>query len=97
MSLQFIYGRAGTGKSELCLKKIKEIIKQNNPDTKIFIIVPEQFSYAEEKKLLNMLESKSVINAEVISFKRIANRIFTEVRWEKYNTSIKSRESYAIK
>ena len=46
---------------------------------KIYIIVPEQFSYATEKRLLETLEENASIKAEVISFKRLAHRIFTEV------------------
>lgn len=67
------------GKSEFVLNEIKEKLKQNNMQN-IYIIVPEQFSYVTEKRLLDTLEQNSVINAEVITFKRMANRIFTEVR-----------------
>ena len=78
MSLRLIYGRAGTGKSQFCLNKIKEQINSKTAQ-KIYLIVPEQFSYATEKRLLETLEQDSVINAEVITFKRMAHRIFTEV------------------
>lgn len=78
MSLRLIYGRAGTGKSQFCLNKIKEQLN-NKTTQKIYLIVPEQFSYATEKRLLETLEQNSVINAEVITFKRMAHRIFTEV------------------
>lgn len=78
MSLRLIYGRAGTGKSQFCLNKIKEQLN-NKATQKIYLIVPEQFSYATEKRLLETLEQNSVINAEVITFKRMAHRIFTEV------------------
>ena len=79
MSIQFVYGRAGTGKSTFCLNAVKEYIRKNNLDEKCYIIVPEQFSYATEKTLLNLIENESVINAEVISFKRMADRVFEEV------------------
>lgn len=78
MSMRLIYGRAGTGKSEFILKEIKEEL-QSNLTQKIYIIVPEQFSYATEKRLLETLEEKASINAEVISFKRLAHRIALEV------------------
>lgn len=82
MSMRLIYGRAGTGKSEFILKEIKENL-QNNLTQKIYIIVPEQFSYATEKRLLETLDVKASINAEVISFKRLAHRVFSEVRRNK--------------
>ena len=78
MSLRLIYGRTGTGKTEFCLNEIKDKLS-NNLVQKIYIIVPEQFSYATEKRLLDTLEVGSTINAEVISFKRLAHRISLEV------------------
>lgn len=76
MGLRFIYGVAGTGKTTFCFNEIKKII--NNKE-KIYIITPEQFSYSAEKKLLEILDETASINAEVLSFNRIANRVFTEV------------------
>ena len=79
MSMQFVYGRAGTGKSTFCLNTVKEYLSKNNLDEKCYIIVPEQFSYATEKALLSLMDNRSVINAEVITFKRMADRVFNEV------------------
>lgn len=76
MGLRFIYGTAGTGKSEFCFNEIKNNIKNKE---KIYIITPEQFSYFAEKKLLEEINTNASVNAEVISFNRIANRVFTEV------------------
>ena len=77
MSIRIVYGRAGTGKSKFCFDEIKEKVK--NQAQKIYIIVPEQFSYATEKKLLDTLDEGIALNAEVISFKRFAYRINNEV------------------
>lgn len=77
MSLRLIYGRAGTGKSQFCFEEITKNIKKKN---KIYIITPEQFSYISEKKLLESLENKAVINAEVLTFNRMAYRVAGEVR-----------------
>ena len=76
MGLRIIYGRAGTGKTSFVCNEIKNNISLDN---KIYIITPEQFSYSAEKELLNSLEQNSVINAEVISFNRIAHRVSLEV------------------
>lgn len=76
MGLRFIYGKSGTGKSTYCFNEIKTNINKNK---KIYIITPEQFSYSAEKRLLEVLDTGASINAEVISFNRIANRVFTEV------------------
>ena len=75
MSLQIVYGRAGSGKSQFCFEEIKEKIKQ---EEKIYMITPEQFSFTAEKKMLEAINMQSCINAEVITFGRIANRILSQ-------------------
>ena len=75
MGLRFIYGRAGTGKSEYCFNEIKENIDKPN---KIYMITPEQFSYMQERKMLDILSENAVIKAEVLSFGRMAYRVFQE-------------------
>ena len=76
MSLQMVYGRAGTGKTGYCFKEIKNSI---NLADKIYLITPEQFSYMQEKRLLSSLETNAVLNAEVITFNRMIDRIKVEV------------------
>lgn len=68
---------AGHGKSELCLN---ETIEKLNGKNKIYIITPEQFSYSVEKKLIDKQEKDSIVNAEVLTFKRMAYRVENEVR-----------------
>ena len=76
MGLRIIYGRAGTGKSEYCYKEISDLIKDNE---KIYIITPEQFSFTAEKKLFDSVKKQAVLNAEVITFNRMAYRVISEV------------------
>lgn len=76
MSVRLICGRAGTGKSEYCLREIKEKKKQNK---KIYIITPEQFSYAEEKKLLDRMQKNALIEVEVLTFQRMAYRVASKI------------------
>lgn len=84
MSLRFIYGRTGTGKSQFCFDEIKQRIDK---ESKIYIITPEQFSFTEEQKLLNSLKNQAVINAEVLTFNRMAYRIMNENGLNKTNLS----------
>ena len=78
MGLKIVYGRAGYGKSTYILNSVKSLIKENI-DTRIYIITPEQFSFTLEKKLLDMMDNGSSINAEVLTFNRMAYRVFNEV------------------
>ena len=76
MELQIIYGRAGTGKSEYCYREIAKKIKEKN---KILIITPEQFSFTAEKKLMEVIDTQAVLNAEVVTFSRMAYRVINEI------------------
>ena len=76
MGLQIIYGRAGTGKSEYCYREIAKKIKEKN---KILIITPEQFSFTAEKKLMEAIDTQAVLNAEVVTFSRMAYRVINEI------------------
>ena len=76
MSLRIIYGKSGTGKSEFIFNEINKKLEENEK-CKIYIITPEQFSFTAEKKL--MQNKKSVINAEVITFNRMAYRVQNEI------------------
>lgn len=77
MGLRLIYGKSGTGKSEFCFQEIREKIEGPN---KIYMITPEQFSYTQERKMLDVLRQNAVINAEVLTFARMAYRVFAQER-----------------
>ena len=76
MSLRIIYGKAGSGKSNFIFEEINKKIKSGEKN-KIYIITPEQFSFTAEKKLME--NKKSIINAEVITFNRMAYRVMNEI------------------
>ena len=77
MSIRFIFGRAGTGKSKFCLDQIRKKI-DNDDDNKLILLVPEQYTFQSEKKLLSEIGERALLRAEVLSFKRMANRVFDE-------------------
>ena len=76
MPIRIICGKSGTGKTTYCFNQIKQ---KANLNEKIYIITPEQFSFCAEKQLLETLGTNSAINIEVLSFKRMAERISQEV------------------
>ena len=94
MSIRLVYGRAGTGKSKFCLDEIKQQVK--NQAQKIYIIVPEQFSYATEKKLLETIGRQAVLNAEVLTFNRMADRINAEIGGKTEKQITKSSKAMLI-
>ncbi len=76
MKLRLVYGKSGSGKSTFCFNEIREKIETNE---KIYIITPEQFSFTAEKKLMEVCKNQAVLNAEVITFNRMAYRIINNV------------------
>ena len=84
MGLRIIYGKPGSGKSEYCFSEISKLVEK---EKKIFIITPEQFSFTAEKKLMDCLQTKAVMNAEVITLSRMAYRVISEVGGNKNNLS----------
>lgn len=75
--MRFILGRSGTGKSTKVLDEIKNCI-ESGFDKPIIYIVPEQFSFEAEKRLINVIGKNGVIGTQVLSFKRLCYKIFNE-------------------
>lgn len=74
--LHLILGRVGSGKTTHVHKLIEDYIKDGLSD--IVLIVPEQFSFATEKAMLNRLDSSDANKVEVLSFTRLADSVFRE-------------------
>ena len=78
MSLKFILGNSGSGKSEYLYENlIKEA--DLNKDKTYILIVPEQFTLNTQRELVKRHKRHSIINIEVLSFNRLAYRVFDEL------------------
>ena len=60
MGLKFITGRAGSGKTALCLKSIIDA-ENNCSQTPIFYIVPEQYTLQGERDLISYSRNGAVM------------------------------------
>ena len=78
MSLRLIYGRAGSGKTRFCLEEVKARINEDTGNQLVYL-VPEQFSFQAERDLISILETGGIIKTEVLSFRRLAFRIFNQL------------------
>ena len=77
MSLQFVMGPSGSGKSHYLYRKITtESIE--NPEKNYIVLVPEQFTMQTQKDLVMASPRKGIMNVDVLSFNRLAYRIFEE-------------------
>lgn len=78
MSLRFIYGRSGSGKTRFCLEEIKSKLTAGVTQP-LVLLVPEQFTFQAERDLISVLGTGGILKTEVLSFRRMAYRIFNEV------------------
>ena len=78
MSLQFIIGSSGSGKSCYAYQNIIEQAGLH-PDRLYYVIVPEQFTMQTQKTLVEMSPGKGILNIDILSFERLAYRVLEEV------------------
>lgn len=78
MSLKFVFGPSGSGKSR---QLYEEIICRAGEDKKrnFLIIVPDQFTMQTQKDLVLLSDRGGIMNIDVLSFGRLNHRIMEEV------------------
>ena len=74
--LQFIFGKPSSGKSSLIIDKIKE--RSLNGDSSL-LIVPEQFTFQNEKMLLDAVGDSAFLNTTVLSFTRLCEEVMRNI------------------
>ncbi|HZJ78657.1 MAG TPA: PD-(D/E)XK nuclease family protein [Clostridia bacterium] len=74
--LHLILGRVGAGKTTHVHNLIKDYI--NIGDKGLTLIVPEQFSFATERAMLEKLGPQGADKVDVLSFTRLADSVFRE-------------------
>ncbi|MEW6274220.1 MAG: helicase-exonuclease AddAB subunit AddB [Bacillota bacterium] len=78
MSLRFILGRAGTGKTHRCREEISAALKESPEGPPLILLVPEQATLQTERALSAFLPGKGLLRAQVLSFRRLAWRVLQE-------------------
>lgn len=77
MPLKIVFGPSGSGKSSYLYQHvIQESMKY--PERNYIVLVPEQFTMQTQKDLVMMHERKGIMNIDVLSFARLAYRVFEE-------------------
>lgn len=77
MSLRFIFGPSGAGKSRALYE---EVIRrsQEHPEQNFLVLVPDQFTMQTQKDLVTLHGRGGIMNIDVLSFGRLAHRVFEE-------------------
>lgn len=78
MALQLIFGSSGSGKSHMLFD---HVIKESmaHPQKNYLVIVPEQFTMQTQKELVMRHPRGGILNIDILSFDRLAYRVFQEV------------------
>ena len=77
MPLQFVFGPSGSGKSYYLYHHIIEE-SMKYPEQNYIVLVPEQFTMQTQKDLVSMHPNHGIMNIDVLSFGRLAYRVFEE-------------------
>lgn len=77
MSLQFIFGNSGAGKSR---HLYEWVIRESmaHPSCNYLVLVPEQFTMQTQKDLCELHPRGGIMNIDVLSFIRLSHRVFEE-------------------
>ncbi|HOW71949.1 MAG TPA: exodeoxyribonuclease V subunit gamma [Phycisphaerae bacterium] len=79
MSVRFVVGRAGSGKTWRCLEAVRERLRADAAEgNRLLLLVPEQASFQMERGLIETPDLPGFTRCEVLSFQRLAYRIFAE-------------------
>jgi len=79
MTVQLCIGRAGTGKTSLGLDAIRQRLRDNAADgNRLIFLVPEQAAFQMERALIETPDLPGYSRCDVLSFRRLAHRVFNE-------------------
>lgn len=78
MTVRYIFGRAGKGKSHRVFQEMAHCLADGR-DNQLVLLVPEQFTLQSERQLIEKLDLPGIMRIEVLSFTRLAERVFAEV------------------
>ena len=77
MGLQLILGSSGTGKTTAMYNEMIEM-SRNIKGVRYLAVVPEQFTMETQKTIVNLSPEKGTMDIDILSFDRLAKRIFEE-------------------
>jgi ATP-dependent helicase/nuclease subunit B len=78
MSMRFLIGRAGSGKTETCLNELRQRLLKEPDGHPLIFLVPEQATFQVEFALVTTPGINGLLRAQVLSFQRLAWRVMQE-------------------
>ena len=79
--LEFIIGRAGTGKTEECLRAMQQEMRREAVGPALILLLPEHMTYKVERQLAAAMEAEGsgFLRAQVFGFRRFAQQVLLDV------------------
>lgn len=78
MSIRFLLGKSGTGKTAFILDEIRGKLAENPEGNPVIYLVPDQMTFLSEYKLVKTPGLAGMIRAQAFSFSRLAWRVLQE-------------------
>lgn len=78
MSLRFVIGRSGSGKTTYITREMIEKLQEDPMGSPIIYIVPDQMTFLSEYKLISNPKIKGMFRLQVFSLTRLAWRVLQE-------------------
>ena len=78
MALKFILGNSGSGKTEYMYEQVVRLAERDLKKNYL-VVVPEQFTMQTQRKIVDLSTNHAIMNIDVLSFQRLAYRIFDEM------------------
>ena len=78
MALRLWTGPSGSGKTRFLFEYVLDEAKKNR-ELNYIVIVPEQFTLSTQRELIKLSKDHGILNVDVLSFARLAYKIFEEV------------------
>ena len=85
--INFIYGRAGSGKSSRVFELAASAVRDGK---RTIVIVPEQMALEAEARMTELIGDAPTLSLEILNFRRLCNRIFREYGGLSYSYVTKS-------
>ena len=77
--LDFIIGRAGTGKTHACLAAMREQMEQKPLGPSLVLLLPEHMTYKVERQLASSIsQGQGFFRGYVFGFRRFARQVLLE-------------------
>ena len=78
MSVTFVLGRAGAGKTHFCIQGAAARLRDARDSARLLLLVPEQATFQTERALALAAPRRGFLRAEVASFSRLTRRTLDE-------------------